>query len=57
MVMPAASRFAFILSTAAFVGSSTASRRRMTVMGRMTSRYLPPYAEILRYFRLIGWSG
>ncbi len=28
-------------STACLVGSSTASSRRMTVMGRITSRYLP----------------
>ena len=28
-------------STASLVGSSTASSRRMTVMGRITSRYLP----------------
>ena len=27
--------------TCCFVGSSTASRRRITVMGRMTSRYFP----------------
>ena len=31
----------FMSSTACLVGSSTASRRRSTVMGRMTSRYLP----------------
>ena len=28
-------------STACFVGSSTASRRRSTIIGRITSRYLP----------------
>ena len=32
---------AFMSSTACLVGSSTASRRRRTVIGRMTSRYLP----------------
>ena len=32
---------AFISSTACLVGSSTASRRRSTVIGRITSRYLP----------------
>ena len=32
---------AFMSSTACLVGSSTASSRRSTVIGRMTSRYLP----------------
>ena len=41
LVIPAASICSFMRSTASFVGSRTASRRRMTVMGRMTSRYLP----------------
>ena len=35
------SSFAFIASTASWVGSRRQSSRRMTVMGRMTSRYLP----------------
>ena len=37
----ALSSAAFMSSTACLVGSSTASRRRRTVIGRMTSRYLP----------------
>ena len=39
--MPALSSVAFMSSTACLVGSSTASRRRSTVIGRITSRYLP----------------
>ena len=39
--MPASSRAFFMSSTAGLVPSSTASRRRSTNMGRMTSRYLP----------------
>src|SRR5690349_6839163 len=37
--MPAPASCAFICRTAGFVGSSTASRRRITVIGRITSRY------------------
>ena len=40
-VIPAASSCAFIARTSCFVGSSTASRRRITVIGRITSRYFP----------------
>ena len=39
--MPASSSWSFIRRTASFVGSSTASSRRITVIGRITSRYLP----------------
>ena len=38
---PCSSSHAFMFRTACLVGSRTASRRRRTVMGRMTSRYLP----------------
>ena len=38
---PASSSLFFMSSTACLVDSSTASRRRMTTMGRITSRYLP----------------
>jgi hypothetical protein len=39
--MPALSSDAFMSSTAALVGSRSESRRRKTVIGRITSRYLP----------------
>src|SRR5882762_9229595 len=39
--MHALSRFVFVSSTAFFEGSRKASSRRNTVIGRMTSRYLP----------------
>jgi hypothetical protein len=39
--MRAFSSRSFMARTAGFVGSRTASSRRMTVMGKMTSRYLP----------------
>src|SRR5882724_451723 len=39
--MPASSIIRLVSSTCCFVGSSTASMRRMTHIGRMTSGYLP----------------
>ena len=49
LIPPAASRAAFMSSTASLLPSSTqgGSRRRCTVMGRIASRYVPPTSLML----------
>ena len=41
MVTPAVSNRSFIANTSCLVGSKTASNRRITVIGKITSRYFP----------------